>query len=148
MSADTADVVACPNCGTKNRVPKVHSGVPQCARCHASLPWIVEASDGDFDQVTGTSSLPVLVDVWAEWCAPCHMLEPHVEQLSRDMAGRLRVVKVDSDRSPQLSARFGIRGVPTLLLLDRGRVLDRRTGALLGAPLRRWVEDTLAPART
>jgi thioredoxin 2 len=143
-TATAADVIACPSCGTRNRVPRAHSGSPQCGRCHASLPWLVEAGDPDFDEVTATSSLPVFVDMWAPWCGPCKVMEPYVQQLSHDMAGRLKVVKVDADRSPALSARFGIRGVPTLLLLDRGRVVDRRSGALMGGALRRWVEETLS----
>lgn len=140
------DVVVCPSCAAKNRVPKVHAGVPQCGRCKAPLPWVADAGDADFDEVTGTASLPVLVDVWATWCAPCRIQAPHVERLSVDLAGRIKVVKVDSDQAPAVAQRFGIRGVPTLLLLDKGRLLDRRTGALLGPQLRRWVEDTIAHA--
>jgi thioredoxin 2 len=143
-----ADIVTCPRCGAKNRVPRAHGGAPQCARCHAPLPWIVEAGEQDFDEVTGTSSLPVLVDVWAPWCAPCHMLSPRVEQLARDLAGRLKVVKLNSDEAPAVSARFGVRGLPTLLLLDKGQVVDRRTGALPAAQLRRWVEQAPALSRT
>ncbi|HEV7679005.1 MAG TPA: thioredoxin domain-containing protein [Candidatus Dormibacteraeota bacterium] len=143
-TATAADVITCPSCATRNRVPRAHGGSPQCGRCHAPLPWLVEAGDADFDGVTTTSSLPVFVDMWAPWCGPCKVMEPSVQQLSRDMAGRLKVVKVDADRAPALSARFGIRGVPTLLLLDRGRVVDRRSGALMGGALRRWVEETLS----
>jgi thioredoxin 2 len=146
MASIAADIVTCPNCGARNRVPRTASGSPQCGRCHNPLPWLVESGDADFDAVTTSASLPVLVDVGADWCGPCKIMDPHIEQLSREMAGRLKVVKVDSDRAPALAQRFQIRGVPTLMLLDHARVLDRRTGALTGAALRRWIDDVLARA--
>ena len=83
---------------------------------------------------------------WATWCAPCRIQGPHAERLSVELAGRIKVVKVDSDQAPAVAQRFGVRGVPTLLLLDKGRLLDRRTGALLGPQLRRWAEATIAHA--
>jgi thioredoxin 2 len=141
-----SDVVVCPQCGKKNRLPRVASGSPQCAVCHTPLPWLVEAADSDFDEVTGTSSLPVLVDVWAPWCVPCRVMSPAIEQAARDLAGRLKVVKVNADEAPAVSARFGIRGIPTVLLLDHGRVVNRQTGAVSPDALRRWIEEALTRA--
>jgi thioredoxin 2 len=146
MASIAADILRCPNCGTRNRVPRTASGSPSCGRCHRPLPWLIEAGDSDFEAVTTSASVPVLVDVGAAWCGPCKVMDPHIEQLSRDMAGKLKVVKVDSEHAPSVAQRFQIRGVPTLMLLDRSRVLDRRTGALTGAALRRWIDDVLAHA--
>lgn len=132
-------VVACTACGTKNRVPAARSGRVRCASCHADLPWLVEADDDTFDAVVGGSSLPVLVDVWAPWCGPCRMVSPVVEQLSREFAGRLKVVKVNSDVSPRVSQRHGIQSIPTLLMYRDGREQSRQVGALPAPQLRQWV---------
>ena len=134
------DVVACPSCGKKNRVPAAASGVPRCASCHASLPWLTTATDADFDRVAGQSPLPVLVDLWAPWCGPCRMVAPGVEQAARQLAGRLKVVKVNVDEAPGVSARYDARSIPTLLILDGGRVKARQVGALPGSALLQWVE--------
>ena len=139
-------VVACPQCGKKNRVPKARAGVPQCAVCHAPLPWLVDAAEDEFDQVVGSASLPVLVDVWAPWCAPCKVMEPLIQEVARNLAGRIKVVKVNADDAPRLSDRFGVRGIPTMLLLDQGRVVDRRVGALPREALRQWVDQAIARA--
>ena len=135
-----SDVVACPSCGKKNRVPAAATGVPRCANCHASLPWLTSAEDGDFDRVAGESPVPVLVDLWAPWCGPCRMVAPGVEQAARQLAGRLKVVKVNVDRAPAVSARFDARSIPTLLILDKGRVKVRQVGAVPPDALLRWVE--------
>ncbi len=135
-----SDVVACPNCGKKNRVPATAGGVPRCAACHTALPWLTSAEDGDFDRVAGQSPLPVLVDLWAPWCGPCRMVAPGVEQAARTLAGRLKVVKVNVDLAPAVSARFNARSIPTLLILRDGKVVDRKVGALPTEALLRWVE--------
>ncbi len=134
------DVVACPSCGKKNRVPAAARGVPRCADCHTPLPWLTNAADEDFDRVAGESPVPVLIDLWAPWCGPCRMVAPGVEQAARRLAGRLKVVKVNVDEAPAVSARFRATSIPTLLVLDRGKVIDRKVGALPPDALLRWVE--------
>ena len=129
-----ARVIACPHCGKRNRVPAAASGVPRCGNCHQSLPWIADASDDDFTEVAEKARIPVLVDLWAAWCGPCRMVSPVLEQLATEYAGRLKLVKVDIDRSPRLSERFTVQAVPTLLLLRDGQVVRRQAGAASPGP--------------
>jgi thioredoxin 2 len=135
-----SDVVACPTCGKKNRVPAAAAGVPRCANCHSPLPWLTTADDTDFDKVAGESPLPVLVDLWAPWCGPCRMVAPGVEQAARKMAGLLKVVKVNVDQAPAVTARYNAASIPTLLVLDHGKVKARQVGAVPADALLRWVE--------
>jgi len=146
-SAVTSSVVRCPACGTRNRVPAAARGVPRCGSCSGSLPWIAAASDADWSAVVEDAPLPVLVDFWADWCGPCKMVSPVLEQLATEYAGRIKLVKVDVDSSPTLSARFGIQGIPTLAMLDHGRVVARQTGAAGADHLRRWLDAALADIR-
>ena len=136
-------VVACPSCAKKNRVPAAARGVPRCAACHADLPWLTSADDTDFDRVAGESPLPVLLDLWAPWCGPWKAVAPGVEQAARKLAGRLKVVKVNVDRAPGVSARFDARSIPTLLILDKGEVSERQVGAVPPDALLRWAEQAL-----
>lgn len=138
------DIVTCPHCGTRNRVPTAAAGTPRCANCHQWLPWIAAAGDQDFAEVAENSSVPVLVDLWATWCGPCRMVSPALEQLASERAGKLKLVKVDVDKAPATSQRFTVRAVPTLLLLDHGRVLGRQSGAAPVAALRNWLDQALS----
>ena len=138
------EVLSCSACGTRNRVRRTASGAPHCGSCGAPLPWLVEAtSAADFAEVAERSPLPVLVDFWAPWCGPCRIVGPGVEQAATRFAGRLKVVKVNTDQAPEVSARFGVQGIPTLVVLRAGAVVDRVTGALPAAQLHAWVERTL-----
>ena len=146
MTAD-ASVVVCPNCGRKNRVPAAAAGTPRCGHCHNPLPWIVDAGDDSFAERVEQARMPVLVDLWAPWCGPCRAVSPALENLARDRAGRIKLVKVNVDESPAIAARFGVQGIPTLLVLDKGTVVTRQTGAAPEAALRQWLDqalDTLA----
>ncbi|GAB7069800.1 thioredoxin [Mycolicibacterium hodleri] len=108
------------------------------------MPWIAAAGDSNFSDVAEKASVPVLVDLWATWCGPCRMVSPALEQLAGERAGRLKLVKVDVDGAPQISQRFTVQAVPTLLVLDHGRVLARRSGAAPVAALRNWLDETLS----
>ncbi len=139
---DQSTIIACPNCGTNNRVRPTRSGVPRCSVCHTLLPWIVEASPEQFDEEI-RASVPVLVDFWAPWCGPCRMISPLVERLGRDNAGRLKVVKLNVDDAPAISERYEIRGIPLLVLFRDGSEVDRLVGAAPQEQLRKWLEPHL-----
>ncbi|MFV0459450.1 MAG: thioredoxin [Actinomycetales bacterium] len=136
-------IIQCPSCGAKNRVPNVSSGHPRCAKCHTDLPWLVNATDADFDAVVGAKPL-VLVDLWAPWCGPCRMVAPVLEQLSAELAGRLKVVKVNVDTSPQVSRRFEASSIPMLLLMDGGKVVDKIVGAQPKPVLQQRIDAALS----
>ena len=142
MDPVAATIVTCPNCGKKNRVRPQPEGVPRCAVCHAALPWIVDADKDSFDEEI-RASVPVLVDFWAPWCAPCRMVSPVVEKLGRDNAGRMKVVKLDIDPAPEIAARHGVQGIPLLLLFEQGQEVDRLVGAHPEGRLRQWLEPRL-----
>jgi thioredoxin 2 len=140
--ANPTSIVTCPNCGKRNRLAATGDGVPRCGFCHTALPWIVEADQEIFDPAI-TASVPVLIDFWAPWCGPCRAVSPAVEQLGREFAGRLKVVKLDIDNAPAISARYGIQSIPLLLLVVDGNEVDRLVGAAPPAQLRTWLEGNL-----
>jgi thioredoxin 2 len=135
-------ITTCPSCGKRNRVPVAAAGKPRCAAYHDDLPWLVDAGPRDFDAAV-RASVPVLVDLWAPWCRPCRTMAPLLEELSRQRAGRLKVVKVNVDGHPEVSDRHQVQGIPTLLLFRDGRLIDRQVGAAPAATLERWL-DTAA----
>ena len=144
--AISANVVTCPHCGHRNRVPAVASGIPRYGHCHQPLPWIADADDTTFAEVADAAKVPVIVDLWAPWCGPCRMVSPALEQLARDLAGQVKLVKVNVDVAPQISQRFSAQAIPTLLVLRGGQVVARQTGAVPLAALRAWVDQALATA--
>jgi thioredoxin 2 len=139
-----SQVVACPGCGTRNRVPDAATGLVQCSKCHARLPWIVDADDRSFEEVVETSKVPVVVDLWAPWCGPCRTVSPLLVELAGQYAGRMKLVKVNVDESPSVQARFGVQGIPTFVLLDGGREIGRLVGAHPLEQLRSWFDSTVS----
>ena len=132
----------CGHCGQANRVPATAAGTPRCGKCHRPLPWIADADDTTFHEMAEVAKILVIVDLWAPWCGPCRMVSPALEQLARDLAGQVKLVKVNVD----VSQRFGAQAIPTLLVLRGGRVAARQTGAAPLPALRAWVDKALATA--
>ena len=126
-------MIGCPHCGATNRVPAERAGEsPLCGKCGQPLltghPLALD--DHSFDAVVAHSPVPVLVDFWAPWCGPCRAMAPAFEQASKQLLGRALLVKVNSDDSPALSQRFGIRSIPTLVRLQQGHETARQSGAI------------------
>ena len=137
-------IQVCPKCGTKNRVNDHAAQVsqPVCGKCGAKLlevggnasgtsygkPQVVTDQTFAQEVIDASSSAPVLVDAWAEWCGPCRMIAPVLDQLAAESSGRYKISKLNVDENPRISAQFGIRSIPTLLIFKNGKLVDQVVG--------------------
>jgi thioredoxin 2 len=133
-------IIACTQCETLNRVPSQRlTQAAHCGKCKHSLSPVAAplplCSTEDFDELTQGSPLPVLVDFWAAWCGPCRAVAPELQKLAESRRGTLVVAKVDTESLPELSARYGIRSIPTLMLFRDGRVVEQVAGAMGAAQI-------------
>lgn len=138
--------VACPRCNGLAAVPRARLGDrPRCPRCKSPLfdGHPVELDAAGFDAHVGRGELPVVVDFWAAWCAPCRAMAPQFEAAAQRLEPRLRFAKVDTEAAPELAARFNIRSIPTLIVFRGGRPVAQQAGALDAGALARWLESLL-----
>jgi thioredoxin 2 len=141
-------VRACTHCGTQNRVPaKFLASAGRCGSCKSPLPPVAEplaADDQLFDEVVQNASVPVLVDFWAGWCRPCVAAAPEVTRTAADMAGKAVVLKVDTEKYPQVAARFHVNSIPNFVVLFGGRVVSQQAGLVDHTEMERWLKSASA----
>jgi thioredoxin 2 len=128
-----SQIIKCPNCGANNRVSTGEkTRQPVCGRCKKPLPAVsskpVTITDANFQEIVGNSTLPILLDLWAAWCGPCRIIAPTIDRLAEELAGKVLVGKLNVDENKRTAASFSVQGIPTLLILQNGREVERIVG--------------------
>lgn len=140
----------CPHCQAKNRVPMSHLGdTGRCGACKQPLDPVNEPIAADvqlFDEAVKESKIPVLIDFWAAWCGPCRMVAPEVVRVAAEMAGKALVLKVDTEQQPELSARYNIRSIPTLMVFAKGKIVKQQAGAVGHEQMTAWLRAARSDA--
>jgi thioredoxin 2 len=140
-------VIACPADGTLNRVPRDKlNRDPKCGRCHQPLfeGKPVQLTAANFEAHAARSDLPLVIDFWAEWCGPCHQMAPQFEAAAGKIEPRARLGKLDTESEQAIAARYAIRGIPTLVLVNKGKEGARTSGAMPASAIVQWIEKSLA----
>jgi thioredoxin 2 len=142
-------LLACPRCSTLNRFPRerlASGNTGKCGQCGSPLfdghPVALDARN--FEAHAGKSDLPVLVDFWAPWCGPCKAMAPQFERAAARLEPAVRLAKVNTDDEQELAQRFGIQGIPTMILFHHGKPIARQSGAMDASTIERWARDALA----
>ena len=133
----------CPSCGRPNRIPAKHlADTGRCGACKSSLAPTsepLEVGTSEFDEIIRESKVPVMVDFWAAWCGPCKMAAPHVSQTARDLAGKAIVLKVDTERHPNLAARYKVQGIPNFAVFADGTLQFQQAGLVDAETMKGWL---------
>lgn len=139
-------IIVCPSCNAKNRVPEDKlDGQPSCGQCHQSLIPLtpIDLTEQNFSNFVSNSDLPILVDLWAEWCGPCKMMAPHFAEVAKTNP-QVVFAKIDTETNPRLSSAFNVRSIPTLVLMKKTTEIARISGALRANQLQQWLDQQLS----
>ena len=136
--------VVCPHCNSVNRLPENRLGDGgTCGKCHSQLftGHPCELNETSFDQHISKSDLPIVVDFWAPWCAPCRSMAPSFAEAAQQLEPHYRLAKVDTEQSQNIAARFNIRSIPTMAIFKNGREIARQSGAMNTSSLIKWIKN-------
>lgn len=141
----------CKVCGSHNRVPAEHlADTGRCGSCKTPLPPVSEPLDvadaSAFDEIVQAARVPVMVDFWAAWCGPCRSVAPEVHAVAGEMGGRALVLKVDTEKNPELANRFRVQSIPNFVVLREGKMVFQQPGAVPREQMRRWLETATTSA--
>ncbi len=138
-------IVVCPSCNAKNRVPEEKlAESPTCGQCHQALIPLapIELNEQNFSSFITHSDLPILIDLWAEWCGPCKMMAPHFAQVAKQYPNVV-FAKINTEENPRLSSAFNVRSIPTLVFMNKTTEVARVSGALRSSELQQWLDQQL-----
>lgn len=138
-------IIVCPECGAKNRVPEDKlSANLACGQCHQALIPLapIELNEQNFSHFIQNSDLPILIDLWADWCGPCKMMAPHFATVAKQNP-QVVFAKIDTEANPRLSSAFHVRSIPTLVLMNKSNEIARISGALRATELQQWLDQQL-----